>query len=171
MTAGNSNFENSKPSGHPALLPARLDWPSAIGNFLLNFGTLEWLVFAYLKDRLPAAEFQRFRERHFKDRLTRVAQELKNRNYPAEQHAAFCKLLERIEQMREGRNHIAHGHMLCRIDAATNQPVVTLSKAKDIDMTEAPDAKHLEFNELLTASNLLTKVIEDLDPLVGFKHA
>jgi hypothetical protein len=27
------------------ILPNRLDWPSAIGNFLLNFGTLECLVF------------------------------------------------------------------------------------------------------------------------------
>ncbi|MDX2079951.1 MAG: hypothetical protein SFU53_04145 [Terrimicrobiaceae bacterium] len=39
------------------ILPARWDWPSAIGNFILNFGSLDYLVFVFLKDHLPAAEF------------------------------------------------------------------------------------------------------------------
>ncbi|HEX7858993.1 MAG TPA: hypothetical protein VF773_01560 [Verrucomicrobiae bacterium] len=140
MANSHSDRENSKLSEHPALLPARLDWPSAIGNFLLNFGSLEWLVSVYLKDRLPAGEFERLRDWHFRDRLTRVAQEFANRSYPAEQQAAFRELVERIESIRELRNHIAHGHMRLGVDSATNLRVVTLSKARDIDMADSPDA-------------------------------
>jgi len=44
------------------ILPDRLDWPSAIGNFLLNFGTLKYLVFVFLKDHLQPEEFDRVKE-------------------------------------------------------------------------------------------------------------
>ena len=63
------------------ILPDRLDWPSAIGNFLLNFGTLEYLVFVLLKDHLQPEEFDRVKEYHLKDRLNRIQQQLKQKGY------------------------------------------------------------------------------------------
>jgi hypothetical protein len=54
------------------ILPNRLDWPSTIGNFPLNFGTLEYLVFVFLKDHLPPEEFDRVKEHHLKDGLPEV---------------------------------------------------------------------------------------------------
>ena len=35
------------------ILSARLDWPSAIGNFILNYGALDWHVFVFLESRTP----------------------------------------------------------------------------------------------------------------------
>ena len=64
-------------------MPARLDWPSAIGLFLLNFGTLDYLVFVFLKDNLSSEEFAIVKEWHFKDRVTRMGEQLKAANYPA----------------------------------------------------------------------------------------
>jgi len=49
------------------ILPERLDWSSAIGLFLINFGTLEYLVFVFLKDHLPPEHFEKVRKLHFKD--------------------------------------------------------------------------------------------------------
>ena len=43
------------------ITPARLDWPSAIGHFLLNYGTLDYLVFVFLKDHLSPDEFANVR--------------------------------------------------------------------------------------------------------------
>jgi len=31
------------------VLPAQLDWPSAIGNFILNYGVLDWHVLVFLE--------------------------------------------------------------------------------------------------------------------------
>ena len=59
-------------------MPARWDWPSTIGSFILLFGTLEYFVIVFLKDRLTSDEFLKIREWHFKDRLARIARLLKD---------------------------------------------------------------------------------------------
>jgi hypothetical protein len=138
------------------ILPARLDWPSAIGNFLLNYGTLDHYVFGFLKDHLSPDEFARFKERRFKERVHRITQHLREEQYPAEQQAAFARLVERLDPIRELRNHIAHGHMYVRFDSETQKPTVTLFKAKDVDTGLLPDSKHVEFAELQSALTTLT---------------
>jgi hypothetical protein len=112
VAANDQNIETCKAKVLPSILPARLDWPSAIGNFLLNFGALEYFVFVFLKDGLTPEEFSKVKEWHFKDRLNRIARLLAERRYPAVTQKEFTQLVERIEQLRELRNHIAHGHAL-----------------------------------------------------------
>ena len=152
------------------ILPARLDWPSAIGNFLLNFGTLDYFVFCFLKDHLSVDEFDKVKEWHFKDRIDRVGQHMQEAKFPAEQQREFAELVTRLEPIRELRNHIAHGHMLWRLDEKTKQPTVTVFKAKDLDTGSMPDAKHVEFAELLAALKTLTGLIEDFQRLAGFQE-
>ena len=151
------------------IVSARLDWPSAVGNFLLNYGTLDFLVFCFLKDHLPPEEFAKVKDWHFKDRLGRIAQHLQEAKCPAEQQNEFAQLFRRLEPIRELRNHIAHGHMYFRIDEETRQPTVTVFRAKDLDTGWTPDAKHVEFPELLAALKTLTELIESFQSLAGFK--
>jgi hypothetical protein len=61
--------------------------------------------------------------------------------------------------------------MLCRIDPDMHLPVVTLFKAKDVDMAYSPEAKHLPFEELRTALTTLTQIIEEFQGLAGFEPA
>ena len=153
------------------ILPARLDWPSAIGNFLLNFGTLDYFVFCFLKDHLSATEFDKTKEWHLKDRLSRIAQHMQEAKFPAELQRECAELVTRLEPIRELRNHIAHGHMLWRLDEKTKQPTVTVFKAKDLDTGFLPDAKHVEFAELLAGLNTLNELIAQFQSLTGFKEA
>ncbi|MEY4918395.1 MAG: hypothetical protein RL616_2308 [Verrucomicrobiota bacterium] len=151
-------------------MPARLDWPSAIGNFLLNFGTLDYLVFVFLKDHLSSDEFAIVREWHFKDRVTRMGEQLKAANYPADQQATFARLVERLNPIRELRNHIAHGHFYLRFDPETQKPIVSVFKAKDLDTGFLPDSKHLEFTELQAALSTLTELTEGFKRFAGFEN-
>src|SRR5205085_9794035 len=93
------------------IVPARLDWPSTIGNFLLNFGTLDFLVFCFLKDHLSVEEFAKVKGWHFKDRLDRITQHMQEAKNPVEQQQEFAQLVTRLMPLRELRNHIAHGHL------------------------------------------------------------
>lgn len=153
------------------ILPARLDWPSAIGNFLLNFGTLEYFVFCFLKDNLNEVEFAKVKEWHLKSRLDRIAQHLREAKRPAKEQQQFGQLVNRLEPLRELRNHIAHGHMYCRIDEVTKRPAVTVFKAKDLDTGFEPGAKHVEFPELLAALGMLRELTEGFERLAGFETA
>lgn len=152
------------------VLPERLDWPSAIGNFLLNYGTLDFLVFCFLKDHLPPEEFAKVKEWHLKDRLNRMGQHMQAAKFSEEQRKAFAQLVASLEPIRELRNHIAHGHMYVRFDEKTKKWGVTLFKAKDLDTGLMPNAKHVEFPELLAALKTLTELIEGFQRLAGFKH-
>ena len=151
------------------IVPARLDWPSTIGSFLLNFGTLDYFAFCFLKDHLPPDEFAKLKEWHFKDRLERIIQYMQEAKFPAEQQKDFTQLVARLKPIRELRNHIAHGHMYVRIDEETRRPTVTLFRAKDLDTGSMPDAKHVEFPELVAALQTLNKMIEAFQWLAGFK--
>ncbi len=151
-----------------SILPARLDWPSAIGSFLLNFGTLEYFVFVFLKDSVTEEEFAKVKEWHLKNRLDRIAQHLKDQNYPEAEQAAFADLIKRLEPIRDLRNYIAHGHMYFRYDPATKKARVTLMRAKDLDNAHLPETKILEFSELERALTALTSLISEFEHLAGF---
>lgn len=154
-----------------SIMPARLDWPCAIGHFLLNYGTLDYFVFVFLKDHLSPDEFANVNGWHFKDRVARIAQHLKDEKYPADQQTAFTRLLERLEPIRQLRNHIAHGHMYVRLDPETQKPTVTVFTAKDVDTGLLPDSKHVEFAELQSALTALPGLIEEFQHLAGFTTA
>ena len=150
------------------ILPDRLDWPSAIGNFLLNYGTLDYFVFCFLKDHLPPEEFAKLKE-PLKDRLKKIVKHMQEAKFSEKQQKEFAKLVTRLEPIRELRNHIAHGHMYCRVDDETKKPTVTVFRAKDLDTGFLPDAKHVEFAELLAALKTLNELIEKFQSLAGFK--
>jgi hypothetical protein len=152
----------------PSILPARFDWPSLIGNFLLNFGTLEHSVFVYLKDRLPSDEYLRVREWHLKNRLERIARHLNETHATEDQKAGFADMVKRLDPVRELRNCLAHGHLFVTIDEETFKPSVTLMMAKDLDMQDSPDCRQLPYQELLAARSELVEVIEAFQSLAGF---
>ncbi len=147
-------------NGSIPILPTHMDWPSLIGNFMLNFGTLDHLVFAFLKDRIPPEEFEQVKKWHFKDRLSRIAKYLKDADCPQDDQEAFTEWLMCLEPVREVRNHLAHGHMYMRTDVKNQRPVVTVLKAKDLDTGLLPNSKHIQFSELLSALTSLTSLIE-----------
>jgi hypothetical protein len=151
------------------ILPNRLDWPSAIGNFLLNFGTLEYSVFVFLKDHLGPEDYDRVKEYHLKDRLNRIEQQLKQEGYPMDEQRAFAVLVKDIGPIRDLRNHLAHGHLYLRHDVQTKKWSVTVFRAKDVDTGFLPTSKHVEFEDLLTALERLTELIEEFDRFAGFK--
>jgi hypothetical protein len=130
-------------NGSEPMLPARRDWPSTIGNFLLNFGTLDYLVFVLLKENLEATEFERYKERHFKDRVNRVGQHFRDNGWPTEKQAEFADLVRRLDSIRDLRNHIAHAHMLVRLETETNTLVSSASLPKDLDQEYSAQTRHV----------------------------
>lgn len=151
------------------IVPARLDWPSAIGSFLLSFGTLEYFVCAFLKDHLAPDEFDKVKEWHLKDRLARIAQYLKESNRSPAEQATFADLVKRVEPMRDLRNHVAHGQMHLRIDPKSGEAAVTLVKAKEADDAFSPSTRSLRFSELEHALSTLSALIREFEHLAGFE--
>lgn len=147
------------------ILPARSDWPSAIGNFILNYGVLDWHLFVFLEKRLPADLFARIRNEHFQERVTRIRKVVGAGDFSEEQKRGFDEFFKRLERIRALRNHIAHGHMLLTIPKDGKPPFLALSLPKDLDATEAPDTRHLEFEELTKAQSELAALSEDFQKL------
>lgn len=82
-SCGKSEFGKSRMSNSKdmiPILPARLDWPSAIGNFLINFGMQDWLVLVFLEDRTPSERFAKIKNEHFQDRIVRIKKIVERRH-------------------------------------------------------------------------------------------
>lgn len=144
---------------------ARLDWPSAVGNFILIYGVLDWHLFVFLEKRLPPDQFARIRKEHFQERVLRIRKIVGVGDFSEEQKQAFDGFFARLEPIRVLRNHIAHGHLLVRTTENGETPVITLSLPKDLDATEAPGTRHLEFEELTKAQSELAALIDDFQKL------
>jgi hypothetical protein len=151
------------------LLPERWDWSSAIGNFLLNFGTLDYLVFVWLKDHLTTEEFEAEKKRHLKERLERIVEFQKNSGTPAAARESLAQLIARIDPIRELRNHIAHGHLYWIIEQQTQEWKVAVLQAKDLDNALLPETRQVAFDELMDASNTLVGLIEEFKNPAGFE--
>jgi len=152
------------------ILPARLDWPSAIGNFLINFGTLDHLILVILKDNLESAEFENLRKKPLNDRVVKVAQYLNDKDRPTDSQE-FDRLRKRLDPVRELRNHIAHGHFLIRQNEETKTWEMSISLPRDLDQEYLSETRHVSFDELRTSLNELTDLIEAFTRLAGFKPA
>jgi len=152
------------------ILPNRLDWPSAIGNFILNYGVLDWYVFVFLESRMPPDAFAKIKNEHFQDRIARVKEFVDGFHYSREQEHAFATFFERLEPIRKLRNNIAHGHLLVRVAEDGKSPVLILSQPKDLDVNYAVETRQLEFAELTSALNELTALIERFQELSGGWH-
>ena len=52
--------------------PERLDWASAIGKFILNYGVLDWHVLVLLESRTSPDLFAKIKNLHLKECIERV---------------------------------------------------------------------------------------------------
>lgn len=151
----------------PIFASDRLDWASALGLFILNFGVLDLLVQDFLEDHLPPEEFARWRERHFANRIERIRQHVQPPGYPANKREQFERWASRLERIRKTRNHIAHG--LVRVSLAEDKKTwsMTASLPRGLDASDSPAALHLTFEDLVNASRSLTALIEDFKAWSG----
>ena len=147
--------------------PSFDEWHSAIGRYIANFGYLDLLVQDFLQSILSPAEFAKFRDRHFKDRVQRIKEHVPNAGYPPEKIWAIEQFFARLDPARDLRNHIAHG--LLRMGKAEDQKtmVLTLSLPRHLDGCDSEEARHLTYDELLIASTPLTDLIEEFESLFG----
>ena len=152
----------------PSILTSgSLDWSSAIGLFIINYGVLDWLLLDYLEKKLPPREFSLIKGRHFHDRALRI-QSFIDAGLPAdEEKRALLNFLARLKSVRELRNHIAHGHLLTHLKPDGKNYFVTLSLPRNLDAVGNPESRHLEFEELQKALGELTKLIEEFKGLTG----
>ena len=147
--------------------PASLDWPSAIGNFILSYGVLDWHVFVFLESRLPPDQFAKIKNEPFQNRIARVQTHVQDGPYSSEQKDAFARFFARLEPIRKLRNHIAHGHLLFRAAEVGKTPVLTLALPKNLDANYDTETRHLEFTELTSALGELTALIKEFQDLSG----
>lgn len=153
-------------------VPARWDWPSAIGSFILQCGVMEYFVNVFLTDHLPDGEFDKFKEKSLKDRLTEIERLLNCGKYSEEELVAFVDLIRRLEPMRELRNHLAHGHLYGRVNEETAEVTMGVLKARDLDSGYLEGTRHVEFPELLAALGTISSLLKEMENLAGFvtKH-
>ncbi len=149
------------------ILPDRLCWSSAIGNFIINFGMLDYMVFEFLELSLPPDQFPKIKDEHFQGRIGRIKEHVSRSDYPAERKERFRKCFDRLEPVRELRNHIAHGHLLLRQAEDTKDLVMTLSLPRNLDAAYSPESRHLPFAELEKALGCLTELIEEFKQLTN----
>ena len=148
-------------------LPGRLDWFSAVGNFILNYGVLDWHVLIFLESRLSPDQFSKIKNEHFQARIARVKDLVNAGDCSARQKQDFARFFQRLDPVCELRNHIAHGHLLVRVTKDGKTPVLTLSLPKNLDSNYAPDTRHLEFSVLTSALTELAALIEEFQKLSG----
>ena len=140
---------------------------STIGLFILNFGTLDLLVHDYLEVNLPDREFVRLKDRGFRDRIERVRSHVQQPEFDTKKRDEFERLSSRIESIRQLRNHIAHGLLRVSMNEETKEWTLTISLPRDMDGSNAPDARHLTFAEMWKASQEVTNLIEDFKAWTG----
>jgi hypothetical protein len=158
MNEDTQNLTDEQPT--PIFTGPQLDWASAIGLFIINFGMLDWLMLEFLERNLGPEEFAKVKHQHFQDRLSKVKGLACDPNQPPEWKAFFA----RLDSIRKLRNHIAHGHFLARMDEKGNV-VMTLSLPKNLDVAHEPETRHVTFREMEVAHRQLKEVIEEFRAL------
>ena len=148
-----------------------LSWSSTIGIFITNFGMLDLHIQDFLELLLPPAEFLKVKERPFYDRVKLIKQRLGEADCNMMNKAEFGQFLQRLDPLRETRNHIAHGILRIGLAPDHKSYIQTLSIPRDLDDSNPREARHLEFAELQSELKTLNELIEEFQRLAGFKTA
>ena len=159
--------DTTLPTARVPAVPARLDWPSMVGNYILNFGTLDLHVQDFLESNLSHREFDTVRKRGFQDRVERMQRFLDQAPPSPEKMRQVQEFFARLEPVRELRNHLAHGLLRVALAEDRKNWIMTLTLPKDLSGKGAPEARHLTFDELLDTSKSLCDLIEDFQRLFG----
>ncbi len=143
-----------------------LSWSSVIGNFITNFGMLDLHVQDFLESLLSEEQFSKLKERPFFDRVECIKQHLAEADCAVTNRSGFEQFFQRLDPLRQTRNHIAHG--VLRMGGGTDDKscIVTLSLPKELGGAEA---RHFEFAELQAELSTLNGLIEEFQQLAGFK--
>ena len=149
------------------IFPKQLDWFSAVGMFILNFGNLEWLMLCFLEKQLSDEEFQRCKNLHFKDRMERVEVELRALGEPGNQSITISEMMASLDELRILRNHIAHGNLNISMEQG-NEGYVSLALPRDLDKPFDGDCRQLKLSELKVAVNRLNRANEAFKQLSRF---
>ena len=134
---------------------------SMIGLFIVNFGVIDYLVFDFLEAHLSPEQFAKIKDEPFKKRIIRIKRYVLQSNCSVATRERFDKFFARLDPMRDLRNHIAHSHLLTRLDDDGKNPVLTLSLPKNLDAAYSPDSRHLGAHELQRELDGLTELIAE----------
>ena len=85
-----------------------LNWSSAIGLFLLNFGALEITLLEILKGRVKEEGWNALKKESFHDRVLRLRKLGSDGPYEAIDDG----LLKRLAAVKDDRNHLAHSTLV-----------------------------------------------------------
>jgi len=137
------------------IIDGSLNWSSAIGLFMLNFGHLEFQVLVYLEKHLSAAEFEKMRARPFKERVDRAAELFGRTAAKREEFAAFVGSLTPV---RELRNRLAHGYLEFLLLPGSKVPIIGITRTADFNGEFAAETRHLTFDQLTGQLSALANV-------------
>ncbi|SKA97835.1 hypothetical protein SAMN02745166_02626 [Prosthecobacter debontii] len=152
-----------------SVLPIHINWPSAIGNYLLNFSMLDLSVLNFVKRRSPAEETAKLERMHFQDRVKRMRQMVEQAPDLQPQHAQFQILFEQIESLRDLRNLLAHGVLSVDFNISEREKEVRLCLRlpRDIGKPESDVGPGLSFEDLLSQLQPLADLNGELQQLEG----
>ncbi len=143
------------------VLPQRLDWPSVMGLFMLNFGHLELALSDILKLRSRPESKNAVIKKSFHEKI-RCLQQL------AGQHPAMVAkrdqweaLIVRMDAIRDLRNHLSHSTLLHSVAEDFKTLIQVLCLTQDVS-ANVSNTLRLTFEELFDQNQRLADVVGEL---------
>jgi hypothetical protein len=161
-----SALVDNVPQHGPSFMPARLDWPSAIGNIILNFGAMDWHLTVFLEKHLPEAKFMAVKNLSFQERAKRVKSVMEKTAEFSRKRSEAKQFFARLEQIRLLRNQIAHGQLAVKMNEKCEIESVALTQSRELG-GEPGQAQPLRFNGLVKAMTELGRLLEEFQTLSG----
>jgi hypothetical protein len=149
----------------PTKTPDLKDWYWSIGHFVMNFGHLEFLVFAYLEKHVSTAEFEQMRKTSFQNRIEKVAQLF---GTSPERTTRFAAFAQRLEPIRNVRNHVAHGFLEFGF-SPTAELFLDIARAKDSDRMLDPVTEKVTYHDLWIHVHALGDLITEFQRLTNYE--
>lgn len=131
--------------------PLLTDIYTAVGMLMANFGSLEYMTFDYLERHLSKEEFAT------------------SKQSSPEASESIESIRKMLKPVREMRNHIAHGHLLVRIDPESGKPRLSLSNPRELETMYLEGSTHVSHMDVYKVIEELRHVIVQVEPLFGYK--
>ena len=148
------------------VLPQNIDWPSFIGNFILNYGALDLALTDVLKRRLPEECWNALTKKSFHERVLRLGKLAGEQPEMIAQKQQWDSLIHSLKPLRDFRNLLAHSTLVHTLSEDGRTVTQTLSFTDDVSASK-DERQRVTFEELLSQAAVLADIIGELLSLDG----
>ncbi len=144
---------------NPPTMPV---WADCIGQFVINFGGLEFLVFKWMEKLCGRKKALKTLGNPFSGKVKSICESILSSNLSNSEKVRICKLWSQAKCFAKMRNRICHNPICPGKGKVSGEVTLTIVDVNKLDMTGISEFIELNPRKIKMAANRVAQLVQEI---------